>query len=485
MFQDELGEKIKQVFPDESVFKDPQRSKFFSSLNIPSYLRDWLIKKFSTEDGNLDLDRVKQFIEGKIPRKEHTQLIRERLINRQERVSILAKIIVEIDISTGEALINLPELGIPDRKHQARIESYILDQYRDELLSLEGSWGVVTLEWRMEKVSGKSKEEGRIVCIDFKPFKPYRIDLEYYKEARKEFSVDEWIDVILRAMDYNPEGFISEKQKLWMIARLLPFVEKRVNLIELAPKGTGKSYVYSQLSKYGWLISGGSISRAKLFYDLNKRKQGLVSRYDFVALDEIQTISFPDKDEMRGALKGYLETGEYRVGDQRGVGEAGFVLLGNVPYEYQSEHEKVFATLPEVFQESALLDRFHGFIKGWELPRIKEGMKVKGWAFNVEYFTEVLHRLRDDLYYRAIVDNLLIIPPNADTRDVEAIKRLCTGFLKLLFPHVKSTMDISREEFGRYCLQPAIEMRGFVRRQLHLLDREYSPNLPELDVASV
>jgi len=376
-------------------------------------------------------------------------------------------------------LIFLPELGIPDRKYQARIERHLLDKYRDELLSSDGAWGVITLEWRMEKVAGKSKEEGRIVCVDFKPFKPYKVDLNYYINARKEFTIDEWIDVILRAMDYNPK-FFDEEQKLWIIARLLPFVEKRVNIIELAPKGTGKSYVYSQLSKYGWLISGGSISRAKLFYDLNKKRLGLVSRYDFIALDEIQTISFPDENEIRGALKSYLETGECRVGDQRVVGEAGFILLGNIPYEYQREDEMVFRTLPKVFQESALIDRFHGFIKGWELPRIREGMKAEGWAFNVEYFTEVLHRLRDELHYRLIVDSILDVPPNADTRDVEAIKRLCTGFLKLLFPHVHDVDDVSKDDFEKYCLKPAMIMRKFIRKQLHLMDKEYIPDIPSI-----
>lgn len=283
-------------------------------------------------------------------------------------------------------------------------------------------------------------------------------------------------------MDYNPDGFLSERPKIWMIARLLPFVEKRINLIELAPKGTGKSYVYSQLSKYGWLISGGSISRAKLFYDLNRKKPGIVSRYDYVALDEIQTIKFPNPDELRGALKGYLETGEYRIGSYRGVGEAGFILLGNIPYEYQSEDRKVFSTLPIFFQESALIDRFHGFIKGWELPRIKEGMKAKGWALNVEYFTEVLHRLREDLTFRAIVDKLIYVPPNADTRDVEAIKRLTTGLMKLLFPHIQNEEEISKEEFKKYCFNLAFEMRGFIRKQLHMLDKEYSSELPQLEI---
>ena len=478
---DELGEKIRSIFPVESVYKDPKTSRFFSSLNIPSYLRDWLLKKFS-DGSNIDLNGIREFIQNKIPRKEHVQLIRERLINRREKIDILAKIIVEFDISTGEALITLPELGIPDRKHQARIENYLIDKYKDYLLSLEGAWGVVSLEWRIERLPRKRTEEGRIVCVDFKPFKPYRVNLNYYKEARKEFTTDEWIDVILRAMDYNPDGFINEGQKIWMISRLLPFVEKRVNIIELAPKGTGKSYVYSQLSKYGWLISGGSVSRAKLFYDLNRRRPGLVSRYDFVVLDEVQTISFPDKNEIRGALKGYLETGEYRIGDHRGVGEAGLVILGNIPYEHQSEEENVFRTLPDVFQESALIDRFHGFIKGWELPRIREGMKAKGWSLNVEYFTEVLHMLRDELHFRAIVDKMLEVPSTADTRDVEAIKRLTTAFLKLLFPHIRSHKDVSRDEFERYCLRPAMEMRGFIRKQLHLMDKEYSKYLPEIKI---
>ncbi|ABR56168.1 ATP-dependent protease La [Methanococcus aeolicus Nankai-3] len=185
---------------------------------------------------------------------------------------------------------------------------------------------------------------------------------------------------------------------------------------------------------------------------------------------------------MQGALKGYLESGEYRVGDYRGIGNAGLVLLGNIPKEFQNEYKNVFSTLPDIFKESALLDRFHGFIKGWELPRIKEGLKAEGWSFNVEYFTEVLHRLRDDIQYRAVVDDILEIPPNADTRDIEAIKRLCTGFLKILFPNVNKAEDIEREEFEKYCLKPAMKMREIIRYQLYLMDKEYSKQIPNIKV---
>lgn len=477
-----LEDKIRRIFPLECVYKDPQRSKFFSSLNIPSYLRDWLIKKFSDGE-SLDLDRIREFIRTKIPRKEDVQYIKDILINRCERVEILAKIVVDYDISTGEALISLPELGLPDRKRQARIEKHILQKY-DELLSLEGSWGVVALEWRTEIPPLKRKEEGRIVCVDYKPFKPYRVDLEYFKEARKQFTTEEWIDVILKSMDYNPEGFLEEKEKIWMICRLIPFVENRANIIELAPKGTGKTYVYSQLSKYGWLVSGGSITRAKLFYDASKKRPGLVSRYDYIALDEIHTISFPNEEEIKGALKGYLETGEYRVADYKGVGKAGIVILGNIPFELQNEKEFFFDSFPlsHPLRESALIDRFHGFIKGWELPKVKEGMKASGYALNVEYFTEILHLLRDEPHYRAIVDEILEYPKEAYTRDIEAVKRLCTALMKLLFPHITSKTDLDVKEFRKYCLDLALEMRGTIKRQLNLMDKEYAPYVPEIKI---
>jgi len=284
-------------------------------------------------------------------------------------------------------------------------------------------------------------------------------------------------------VDYNPVGFLDIKQKMTLISRLLPFVEKRVNLVELAPKGTGKSYMMGQISKYGWLVSGGSMSRARMFYDMSRRTPGLVSRYDYVALDEIQTIEFTDVDEMRGALKGYLEAGDYRVGDYRGVGEAGLVIMGNIDKDQMSENHNMVAELNPHFRESALIDRFHGFIKGWNIPRMGENMKAQGWGLNVEYFSEVMHALRNDMIYPAVVDELLDIPKSADTRDTTAIKRICYGFMKLFFPQVRKVEDVDKEEFRQYCLEPAIEMRRIIRRQLHLMDSsEYSDSVPAIQV---
>ena len=288
------------------------------------------------------------------------------------------------------------------------------------------------------------------------------------------------------AVDYNAEGYRGdEEKKLTMLTRLLPFVEKRLNLIELAPKGTGKSYLFGRVSRVGWLSSGGVMSRAKMFYDLSKRREGLVAGNDFVTLDEGQTISFTDVDEMRAALKGYLESGIFTVGNYEGKADAGVILCGNIKKETmdQDGFTNMFEELPSVFRESALIERFHGFIKGWNIPRMNDDLKVSGWALNSEYFSAIMHELREDLSYRVIVDELIEVPEAADTRDTEAVKRIATAYLKLLFPHVRSSTDIDPETFRRYCLIRSKWMRETIKNQLGYLDLEFrGKDMPKFDV---
>lgn len=476
----EFTSKLRDVFAGMLVYKNPQGNKFFSALGIPSYLRDWLVMRFADEEGNVNRDEINEYVKQYIPRREQWELLKSEMIDGGNRVRFLAKLRVEMDVETGVGLFSLPDLGFPSRKDEAVINERVLREKKDVLLSSSETWGVIELEWSRREIPGK-KEKGRVFMTDFTPFRPYQVDLDFYQEARKEFNLEEWVDLLLMAIDYNPGGFLDIKEKLTMLSRLLPFIEKRTNLIELAPKGTGKSYIFSQISKYGWLVSGGSVSRASLFYDKSRRNVGLVSRYDYVTLDEIQSISFPDEEEVRGALKGYLESGEYRVGDYRGIGEAGLVLLGNISDENMNESKNMFRELPSAFQESALIDRFHGFIKGWNIPRMRENMKAEGWGLNVEYFSEIMHALRTDIRYRAVVDDLLAIPKGADTRDTEAIKRLTTGFLKLLFPNALIVDGVSVEDFQEYCLKPSKHMRSIIRKQLYIMDAEYRDTIPDIE----
>ena len=269
-------------------------------------------------------------------------------------------------------------------------------------------------------------------------------------------------------------------QKLEFLTRLLPFIEPRLNLIELAPKGTGKSYVFGNLSKFVWLVSGGKVSRAKLVYDKSTKSPGIMRFYDMVAFDEIQTITFSDNTEMQSFLKNYLEFGKATIDNYEFMSECGLMLLGNILLSENNEplNYKYFSALPEVFRESALLDRFHGMIEGWLLPRVNVDMALHDWTLNVEFFSEVLHQMRTESVYSHIVDAAIEVPNGADMRHTKAVKKVATAYLKLLFPHVTSIEQLDLDEFNALCLQPAIRRRDIVRQQCSNIDAESSFSKP-------
>jgi len=473
--EEEFDKKIKSVFPEESVYKVQENYSIFTGKNLPSFIKDWLVRKFTNEDGILDRQGLIEYMDSFIPQKGDDRRLKGELISNKNEQRVLTRAIIEPDVKKGIFKFSLPELGIS--LTEGRINEQLVQDY-DELKGGE-VWGVFTLRY--------CSDDGRdsyIQLVKYSPFKPYEIDLDYFREGRKEFNLDEWVNLLIRSMEYNPNGFQSLDQKLLFLSRLLVFVEPRLNIIELAPKGIGKTYIFSNLSKYGWWIGGGTISRAKMFYDVSKGTFGFITKYDFVALDEIQTIRFSDEAELKGAFKNYLEQGKFTVANVMGTSNAGVILLGNIPMmDYmRPREEKYFSELPEFFQESALLDRFHGFIEGWKLPRMNESMKVKGYTLNVEYFTEVLHMLRDRGEFAAIVNELLDIPPRADTRDTNAIKRIATAYLTAFSPHVRSASDIDKKVFEKYCLAPAFEKRGIIRQQIHLIDPEFKEELPDIRV---
>lgn len=478
-------EKLRTYFDDMVVYKDLRTSNFFSALSLPSFMRDWLLRRFEDEAGHFDNDELTAFVKRFIPRKNEWMAIKSRIVKDNERIRILAKIAIEVDVRSGEASFSLPDFGLPAK--ETVIEDLVWESAKDDLVSGREVWGMLELGYRPPDDSVSPKQPGKIRLVSFKNFRPYETSLDYYKDARAKFTTGEWIDLLLGAIDYNASGYGSEEEKLTMLTRLLPFCEKRLNLIELAPKGTGKSYLFGRVSRYGWLSSGGVMSRAKMFYDIAKRSEGLVSSHDFITLDEVQTISFTDVDEMRAALKGYLESGVFTVGNYEGVASAGVILCGNISKETmdQDATTDMFQELPKVFHESALIERFHGFIKGWNIPRMNDDLKISGWALNSEYFCSILHELRDDASYRAIVDQLVTVPNAADTRDTESIKRIATAYLKLLFPNVRHAEDVNPRDFNRYCLRRACNMRAIIKMQLGLMDIEYrGKDIPRLGVDS-
>jgi ATP-dependent Lon protease len=261
-----------------------------------------------------------------------------------------------------------------------------------------------------------------------------------------------------------------------MLTRLLPFVEPRVNLIELAPQQTGKSYIFGKIGKYGYLAGGGSLSRAKLFYDIASKRFGIVSSNDFVAVDEIKSIKFSDNKEMQGILKGYMEDGYVNVGGVKVEGDAGIILLGNIDVNDMDGSKDMFRELPEVFRDAALIERVNGFILGRKIPSMTNAMIINDWALNTEYFTEIMHLLRapaETLRYLGLVEQLVWTKHDVDKREKDSVFRLCTAYLKLFFPHADGELikdSQFRSDFMKYCLQPAKRMRETVLMQMKIID---------------
>lgn len=195
---------------------------------------------------------------------------------------------------------------------------------------------------------------------------------------------------------------------------------------------------------------------------------------DFVALDEIREAEYMQDTEIQSALQAIMENGKYRAPDNHEVNvDAGIIFLGNIASQAMNEYTNMFTELPKPFRQPQFLDRIHGFIKGWNLPRMTDDMKVCGWALNSEYFAMIMHQLRDESSYRSVVDELVELPKGADTRDTEAVKRMATAYLKLLFPHVTEASAISSKDFRMYCLRPAMEMRAIMRMQMGFADPQY------------
>ncbi len=476
-------ERLRDCFDDKVVYKDLKKNSFFKSLKLPSFLRDWVLRKFEDDDGNFEVTDISEFISTYMPSKEEWLSIKNRIIVECETVKILTRIEVDIDIKTEIISFALPDFGVTNK--ETIIEPQVWDQYKNDLVGGNETWGVIELGYRPPNDEAKPKIPGKIKMTGFTSFCPYDSDVEYYKDVRKEFTTQEWIDILLGAIDYNADGYKDEDEKLAMLTRLLPFVERNLNLLELAPKGTGKSYVFGNLSKFGLLTDGGKVSRAKMFFDTARKTPGFIVGHDFVAIDEVKLAQFSDVKEMRAIFQAYMEKGSCTVNGNNVVSDASVVFLGNIETDNMDEYKNMFTELPVLFQESALVDRLHGFIKGWNIPPMQPGLKVSGWALNTEYFCSILHELRKDINYRAIVDQLIEYDSHSYERHVEAVKRITTAYLKLLFPDVRTVEDVNRKKFVQYCLRPAVKMRNIIQQQLSILDKEYKKDEKQMPSFSI
>jgi ATP-dependent Lon protease len=476
-------EKLRRVFPDTTIYKDKATTAIFRAAKIDSFLRDWIIKRKAGPDGRIeDTEKLAQYIAKTIPNTSQKMALEDEARTKGETRSFLAKVNVEFRSRENYYSFEIPDLGF--RHTETIIEDYVWERVKDQLIHEAGGWGMVKLGYAYPD---ENKKNGRFTLLEYKNFRPYQVNLDAFRAARAHYDVEEWTDVLLGAIDYDPDGFrvndSDHESWLWkhtLLTRLLPFVQPRVNMIELAKQQTGKSYVFGKIGKYGWLSGGGKITRAKLFTSMvqGAKPNGLVTFNDFVAIDEVKSINFGDDLEMSGILKGYMEDGSVKVGNTKVEGEAGIIFLGNIDPDDMGGTKDMFKELPDIFRDSALLQRIHGIIPAQYTHAISPSMIINDWALNSEYFTEIMHMMRsreETMRYSAFVEDLVEVRAESDLshREKEAVFRLCTAYLKLFFPHVDEEMTRDTrflEEFDKYCLRPAVAMQETVLNQMKIIN---------------
>lgn len=458
-------QKALDYYGDVIINKHLIHEAGFGARAIPTYVGEWILSHF-IQDGELteaSRERIAGFLGKYLPAKGQKDEIKNHLL-KLETVQLLDDYSVTINLKTGQRSLRIPLLDIND----AYVTEQIVDQ--NALLVSSGVWGIGSLFYVPPDGNG---EKGQVWMREFRPFQVSAVDLEYFRECRQYFTLEEWLDLMVSSIGFNP-GSQTLAQKMVLITRIVPLAEPRANIVELAPKGTGKSFVYDNLSRYARVVAGGKITPPVLFHNLASHTPGLIARYDAIVLDEVQSIQGDSTGELIAGLKVYLESGRYSRGNTMGTSEAGFVMLGNITLDEQHRpiygEEGIFREIPNFLQETAFIDRIHGLVAGWEMGRVTRDTPSHSMGFKGDFFSEILHALRSDAHYGEYVSQEMRLVHCDDLRDRKAITRLATGYLKLLFPDLRPTPD----EFREYCVRPAVGLRQRVRDELHKLDPEYA-----------
>ena len=459
--------KARDYYGEVIINKGLMSKAGFGSRSIPVYVGEWIISQF-IENGEIKEDareRISTIVTKFLPQKaDKNRILNDLKDHRPVQILDDFRVTVNLDKNTHE--LSIPVL---DESH-ALIQRPIIDE--NPMLLKTGMWGLGTLQY--VPPDGEDVKKGQIWMTEFKPFQTPGVDIDYFTESRKHFTLEEWIDLLVSSCQFNPECH-TLAQKMLLLARIIPLVQPRVNMVELAPKGTGKSFVFDNISRYAAVIPGGKLSAPSLFFNSSSRQIGLIPRYDVVVVDEIQKIQTDSAGEAMAGLKMYLESGRYRraTGDM-GTSEAGFVMLGNITLTDERRPlyhtEGLFKELPKALQESAFIDRLHGLVEGWFMPRITKNTPSRHLGLKGDFFGEILHELRPNLDFADYVSQNLHLPSCEDMRDNKAIARIAEGYLKLLFPD----LNLKEEEFTEFCVNPALRMRQQIRDELSKIDSEYA-----------
>ncbi len=477
-----ISNTIRTIYTDYAINKSAETEALFSGRNLPTFVKDFIINRFS-ENGEIDTVAVKEYLANKMPTSgAHINM----LLLDGEIVNITTRLIIKTELSSGRVAFLLPDLNISSNMY---ISQEVLSEHKDDLVEGE-NWGNITMQY----YPPEGKKKGYVLMTEYRPFKPYtNLNFDDFINLRAQLSVDEWINVILSTLGYNHESFSSDESKFAMISRLIPAIEATLNFIELGPKSTGKSHIYSNLSKYCRMISG-KCTRAQLVYNHATKQYGPIKNHDLIIFDEVSTLSFDDRTgEVQNFLKSFLEAGTASLTNIKITSTCGIGLAGNIALteKMQPVSTDLKAILPDLFASSAMLDRFHAFFAGWKVDKITHAQIYYGWAIDSEFFSEYLHFMRTQNSYGQIFNKIVTFDKSdAYIRHVKAVSRVATAYCKLLFPHIQNLDELNdddlklfKELYNTYCLQPAIAARNEIWNQCRNIDPEYKNYpLPEFTI---
>lgn len=449
----ELLEKLQNNFAGKIVRKDLTK-RIKEGANVPVYVLEYLLGMYcsSLDEDEIEagVETVKRILAENYVRPDEAQKIIAKL-REKGLYTVIDRISVHLNIKEDIYEAEFSNLGI---KQVPIAESYVRDYER---LLCGGIWCIVQMEYYYDEAD---KYRSPFMIHKLTPIQMPSLDFEEVKAARAKFTDDEWIDVVLRSVGMEPVQF-NRREKWLHLARLIPLVENNYNLVELGPRGTGKSHVYKEISPNSILVSGGQTTVANLFYNMGTKQVGLVGMWDCVAFDEVAGIKFKDHDGVQ-IMKDYMASGSFARGKEEKNAYASMVFVGNINQSVDVilKTSHLFEPFPEAMgNDTAFLDRIHCYIPGWEIPKYKPDFFTNDYGFITDYFSEIMRELRKISYADAYT-HYFKLGNNLNQRDVIAVKKTVSGLVKLIHPDGRYNRE-NVEEILRF----ALEMRRRVKEQ--------------------
>lgn len=445
----ELDQKAHGLLGEKVVIKSLAAQAALQ--RVPRYVSEYLIAKYVRPDSwQADLANIQNRIKTLLPDMEHRELLKEQLLSRGE-VILIDNIEVRIDLRGGQRWARIPALA----DNNVRVPQEITEANPGLLLG--GLWGTAKVRYAPESSKDAPNE-----LISFTPFQVGPPDLAAYRAARSQFSTDEWMSLILQSAGYAAGAFPDRRTRFLLFARMLPLVERNVNLIELGPRQTGKTFLLRNLSPRVFTVSGGKTTPANLFVNLSTKQVGILGTRKVVVFDEIAHTTFGEGDETISTLKDFMESGNFSRGSLHFHSDASLVFAGNLDVEGNLPHSSyrhLLEPLPVALIDSALHDRMHGYIPGWEIPKITPASIAQGVGFVIDYFGEVLAKFREESFADRVRD--VPLHPGVTRRDMVAVERITSGMMKIIYPDGNTTPEELQEVVAFAC-----ELRQRVHNQL-------------------